>query len=292
MNETQETAISQDTPEIENTGDSWDNITLDDINSETADTGEDKLDEAGTDAETAGADQQNDVNAEADNGDTQQDAEEQTDQFVLKHLGEEKTVSRDEVVVLAQKGMDYDRIKQQLTEEREKAEKNSEIVRSLSELAKESGFAAPEDMLDDVKATLLSEKEGIDRGIALERLKLERREAEIAKREAKLSAESKSKESEAEKAAEAERRQQADIQNFLKAYPEVKPNSIPKEVWRDVGKGETLLNAYMKYENAQLKARLAAKEKAEENRARSTGSRQSVGSASVVDEFTAAWNEA
>ena len=34
MNETQETAISQDTPEIENTGDSWDNITLDDINSE------------------------------------------------------------------------------------------------------------------------------------------------------------------------------------------------------------------------------------------------------------------
>ena len=167
MNETQETAISQDTPEIENTGDSWDNITLDDINSETADTGEDKLDEAGTDAEAAGADQQNDVNAEADNGDTQQDAEEQTDQFVLKHLGEEKTVSRDEVVVLAQKGMDYDRIKQQLTEEREKAEKNSEIVRSLSELAKESGFATPEEMLDDVKATLLSEKEGIDRGIAL-----------------------------------------------------------------------------------------------------------------------------
>ena len=37
-------------------------------------------------------------------------AEKETDQFTLKHLDETKTVSREEVVTLAQKGMDYDRL--------------------------------------------------------------------------------------------------------------------------------------------------------------------------------------
>lgn len=43
--------------------------------------------------------------------DTAPEAEAETDRFTLKHLDEVRTVSRDEVIALAQKGLDYDRIR-------------------------------------------------------------------------------------------------------------------------------------------------------------------------------------
>lgn len=43
--------------------------------------------------------------------DIQPEAPVQTDRFELKHLDEVRTVSRDEVIALAQKGLDYDRIR-------------------------------------------------------------------------------------------------------------------------------------------------------------------------------------
>lgn len=281
---------TQATPEVEasTAADDWSNITLDDVASE--ETAEDKPETEETAPEQSEADQLEEKEGEeADTPEAEPEAEKQTDQFVLKHLDEERTVSRDEVVTLAQKGMDYDRVKQQLTEERDKG---VERERTLTALAKESGFKNADEMLDDVRATMLAQKENIDKGVAIERVKLERREAEIAKREEAIKAERESKDSEAAKTAEVEKKRQDDILSFAKAYPDVKPESIPKEVWKEVTKGETLLNAYIKYENAQLKAQIAAKEKAAENKARSTGSRQSAGSAAEVDEFTAAWNEA
>ena len=36
-------------------------------------------------------------------------------EFTLKHLDETKTVGRDEVISLAQRGLDYDRVKEKLT---------------------------------------------------------------------------------------------------------------------------------------------------------------------------------
>lgn len=43
--------------------------------------------------------------------DTAPEEEAETDLFTLKHLDEVRTVSRDEVIALAQKGLDYDRIR-------------------------------------------------------------------------------------------------------------------------------------------------------------------------------------
>ena len=60
-----------------------------------------------------------DASAEPEEPDDDQksaDAEPKADQFTLKHLDEVKVVGRDEVVSLAQKGMDYDRIRGKLNE--------------------------------------------------------------------------------------------------------------------------------------------------------------------------------
>ena len=52
-----------------------------------------------------------------DGKETNQDAQSET--FTLKVNKEEKTYSREEVISLAQKGADYDRVKEQLTRSRE-----------------------------------------------------------------------------------------------------------------------------------------------------------------------------
>lgn len=65
------------------------------------------------------------------------------DQFELKHLGEIKKVTRDEVIALAQKGMDYDRIRGRLDElSGEKDERRAEINRDLEQFAEEFPEAA------------------------------------------------------------------------------------------------------------------------------------------------------
>jgi hypothetical protein len=44
---------------------------------------------------------------------------------------------------------------------------------------------------------------------------------------------------------------------FLEAYPDVKPEDVPAEVWQEVAKGRNLLDAYVRYENKRLKDEMA-----------------------------------
>jgi hypothetical protein len=75
-------------------------------------------------------------------------------------------------------------------------------------------------------------------------------------------------------------RQQKDFQAFFEAYPDIKPNQIPAEVWQEVQNGKSLVDAYAKHENTQLKTKLAeyeAKFKAQEtNNANASSSPGSV----------------
>ena len=118
--ETMNTAIPEDTtPETDSTSameDDWDDIDLSDLQDDDL-SGEDREEDSDNDQnETPEADQQTEERAdeepeekpvEADEDTAQQSAEpEQT--FDLKFLGETKTVSKDEVVTLAQKGLNHD----------------------------------------------------------------------------------------------------------------------------------------------------------------------------------------
>jgi hypothetical protein len=60
-----------------------------------------------------------------------------------------------------------------------------------------------------------------------------------------------------QKTIEEQERKNADYQAFITSFPDVKPDTIPAEVWQEANKGKSLVDAYTRYENQQLKAQLA-----------------------------------
>ena len=73
---------------------------------------------------------------------------------------------------------------------------------------------------------------------------------------------------------------------FLEAYPDVKPEDVPAEVWKEVKEGRSLLDAYVRYENKRLKDEMAKFQQQQQNQhanqtnaASSTGSARDIGSA-------------
>ena len=88
--------------------DDWGEISLADEAEETTTTTE-------TEAETDD-NAENEVDQQSDSAKEEQEENdaESAESFVLKHLGTEQTVGRDEVIALAQKGLDYSRIRDKL----------------------------------------------------------------------------------------------------------------------------------------------------------------------------------
>lgn len=68
---------------------------------------------------------------------------------------------------------------------------------------------------------------------------------------------------------EADKKMYAD---FVTEFPDIKADTIPKEVWEAVNAGDTLVNSYMRYEHKQLKTQLAAKNSNTANAENSPGS--------------------
>ena len=153
----------------------------------------------------------------------------------------------------------------------------------LESLAKEQSMTI-EDFMDSTKASLRAKKDGTDYAAALQTIKMERREAAIAKREKEL----QDQQTQKAQADEADRRRRQDIADFRKAYPDVDGKSIPKEVWADVSKGMSLLNAYAKFDNARIREELEAERKNAENARRAVGSKADAGK-TKTDAFDALW---
>lgn len=234
--------------------------------------------------ETDPADQQEPVEGEDDTGETEK---EETDQFTLKHLDEVKTVSKEEVVTLAQKGMDYDRLKQKSEERYMALESEKKLVESriaiFDEIAKQGGFSDVGELIDNIQAEQLAQRTGVDTETALQQVRLERREKALAEKEKQLTSEKTSR-----------NKVDEDARAFVEKHPNVDFGAIPKEVWDKVNAGESLLSAYdgfmadkeqkeLAAENERLKAELEAAKKNAENKARSTGSATSAGKDSVSD---------
>ena len=252
----------------------------------------DELEENAT-PEIDEADPQKQIEGEADEGVTKsKEQPKETDQFTLKHLDEVKTVSRDEVVALAQKGMDYDRLKAK-SEERysalaaEKAVYDTQIA-DLTEIAIDSGYKDVAEMIDGVKAAKMVEKGDMpDIETALKQIRLDKREKALAEKEQGILS-----------AKDAKSKVDADVKAFYDKHPNVDFKSIPQEVWDKVNAGESLVIAYGDYihekakadlaaENARLKAENEAIKKNADNKTRSTGSISSAGKDSKADPWLA-----
>ena len=186
---------------------------------------------------------------------TEQPDGQDTDQYLeLKHLDEVRRVTKKEAQVLAQKGMDYDRI-------RGKVDKLQKYEDFLNEI--KGDFASLEDLMDDTRARLKADKDGISYEEALSKVK---------------EAPAKTKQNREEIL---EQIRQESIQEFAQNHPEIKAEDIPKEVWEDVFKTNNLEASYAKYEAKKLKEEKAVLEKNARNRSRSTGSMKSSGNSGL-----------
>lgn len=216
-----------------------------------------------------------------DKGDDKPDQKPETEnqRFKLKVNGEEFEVGLEEVIGLAQKGKDYDRVK----DERDKFKTDSETMNKLKgyesflkELADNSEMSVDQLMENTRARVLMSKDESLTEEEALKKV---REEA------------SKAAEKKESKKAEAtpEERRQAMFANFLQAYPDVKAEDIPQEVWNDAGRTFDLVGAYQRHENRQLRKEIETLRQNNKNKERSTGSTKSAGSRNANQAFDSLW---
>ena len=222
--------------------------------------------------------------------DNPEEKAEEDQPLTLKYMGEVKTVSREEAVTLAQKGMDYDRIKSRLDEKEKVESEYSAEMEFMTSLAKEQGLSLSE-FVDNTKAAILARKEDIPTEQALSRIKLERREAELARKESELAQKAKEVEQAKTDEASEKAKRDKDISEFRAEYKDVVFDSIPKEVWADVAKGKSLLDAYARYENKILREKLGTAEKNKDNAAKALGSKKTAGSSSTKSKWLDGWED-
>ncbi len=292
-------------PETDSTSameDDWDDIDLSDVVDDENDGAEQEETPVETETDTPEADQQTEEPGQEQQEDTPEadtdTAEEPAEQtFDLKFLGETKTVNRDEVITLAQKGLNYDKVLAERDTTKSELEQlgGISLLRDckefLEELAAESRMTVS-DLMDYTRAETLAKKEGLDSSVALQRIKLDKDRKAFEAEKARKEAERKAKN-------EAEEKQNRDILSFVQAYPEVQPQDIPKEVWDSVHRdGISLTAAYSAFENKKLREEVKAwKSKAEtaeqnyKNQQRSTGSQSTagVGTATKKDPIDLDW---
>lgn len=216
----------------------------------------------------------------------EQPSEPDTDQYLeLKHFDEVKKVTKDEAKVLAQKGMDYDRIRGKLDEANAVNAKLQKYESFLKEL--QGDFATIDDLMNDTRARVLSDKEGISYEDAVAKVKAANQQAEQkAQEQAKP---------QITKEDILEQMRQDSITAFISKYPTVKADTIPKEVWDDMQITNNLVASYERYTQTQaqiqkLKSENETLKKNAENKARSTGSMKSAGKPQK-DELDALWYE-
>ena len=221
--------------------------------------------------------------------------------FTLKVNKEEKEVSLEEMTALAQKGADYDRIK-------ERDAKSQQTIQELQ--AQIDGFAAKQGVLDVLD--IIAQKSGSSLEQLAESLYINfrksggasedaaREELKSAKLEKELGALKSQQTKQQEKASEEESRAQREMEQFRSEYPDVElTEELVDKLVPDVQKGMTLSAAYRKMEKAQeaekiaeLERKLAAKQQIAKNRRSSPGSQQDSGgsrSKDPFDEFMAAF---
>lgn len=228
------------------------------------------------------------------------EATQQPESFTIKVNKEERTVNRDEIITLAQKGADYDRVKAAADKSKSDNEALNQQLASMQpvydlicEIAKESKLEIT-DLLDGIRIQQLRNRENLSEGEAKERLARMKAERELEKLKAISTAKSPEQE-------QKERRDQ-EIAQFQKDFPDVNLGTLPvDELTADIQAGKTLSLAYQNYlmrqkdaEIQRLQAAAAAAEQNRRNRDASPGSTSDSGSRktkSATDDFWAAFVE-
>jgi phage-related tail fiber protein len=251
------------------------------------------------DAEEVSEGEENQEEASEEDGD---DADENNpageQMFTLKVNKEERQVGLAEMTTLAQKGADYDRVKEQLTESRQanqdlqgKLDKFQEAMDVL-EMISEATNTSIEQLVEQVHLNFLT-KDGKSESEARAEIRATKAEKQLKDIQAKQTKEKTA-------ANDAQSRAQKEIAEFHEQFPGVDlSEALCNQLMPDVQAGMSLTNAYRKMENARkdaeiadLQRKLAAEKQNKKNRSTSPGSQQDSGGRRVkteYDEFMAAF---
>ena len=246
--------------------------------------------------ETGGQTQPETTGGDAGGENAQQQAETQPKadapkMWTLRHMDEVRQVGEADMVVLAQKGLDYDRI-------RGKYDESKPVMELFGSFARQAGMSIP-DYVSFIR-TQAKQASGMSEAEARRTVELEDREAAVSAKEAEEAQRQNGANQAAQARAAADARRNADIAEFQRLFPDAAkdPKAIPQEVWASVRSGMSLVSAYSKYAVDQANAaRQAAEQKAaasaqnQQNASRSTGSMQSAGeSLASKDPFMEGWD--
>lgn len=278
-----EAAFDDDNQISEETGEEETEVT--DPDTQDSEDGEEAADEGEDTDDGDGSEEPGDGDGEDTNGTPVPET------FTLKVNKEERTVSREEMIAFAQKGADYDRVKDQLTESRNtvqdlqgKLDKYEGAIGVLESLATASGQTL-EQITEQMQLNLLM-RDGKSEAEA-------RAELRAVKAEAQLKA---VREQDAAKKAAAEdtqARADREVAQFRERFPDVElTEELCRELAPDVQKGIPLIEAYQKREIArkdaeiaEMKRKQAAQEQNRKNRDSSTGSQKDSGGRRTKSEF-------
>lgn len=215
--------------------------------------------------------------------DEQTETEEQQEEkghqlYTLKTPKGEKQCSLDEVLVYANKGMDYDGMRQDRDRLRD----------FLKEMAAPLNLSV-EELIDNTRARMLiqQKKEAGEELSEMEALTI------IQRNRAEKQAEAQATDEKA--ASEAAKAQM--IRAFVNEFPDVKATDIPADVWAECNRTGDLAGAYRKYADGLKDSEIKRLTKENEtlkqnqkNKDRSTGPRRSAGAATPKDPFDEAWD--
>lgn len=208
--------------------------------------------------------------------------------FTVKNREETRQVTREELIVMAQKGLDYDAVRaerDQLRQYRDEANPALELVKGYAQ----RNNMTVSDYLDFCRKQELM-RTGMDEQAADQTLQMEKRKADLDAQEARVNAQKVQQDTLLQQTKERQEARRKDMDAFLQAYPDVKADAIPKEVWAQVAQGVPLVSAYAMHENQRLKAELAAERQNKENKQRTTGS-LGANSGPEMDELDRLWAE-
>lgn len=210
--------------------------------------------------------------------------------FSLKVNGNTYQVPREKMTELAQKGMDYDRVRQQRDAARAFQQENESTIASLKALAESvSPGMTISDLIDRMRVNMLVAQD-VPEAVATERVARENAERMLREKSDAESAEATKKE-----------RVNAEIRDFQAKYPgvDVSEREI-REMSGDLAAGMSFVEAYQKRQLQEkesalesLRRQLEAEKKNNQNRASSPGSQSDAGSpktSNAFDEFIGAFN--
>jgi len=210
----------------------------------------------------------------------------ETDDFELdiRYNGQNQKLTREEATTLAQKGMNYDKIYNQL-----QSALNNPVLKVIEDNARKAGLSVEDYTnrmaqfqdtmsINQIASNFKKENPDVSDAVANQyaREVYKNQQAEQARRDA----------DKAKADADAENnRLYAEVQAFNQRFPDVDIEHLPNDVIDDINAGVPLMEAYLLYENQQLRNRVANNETNAKNKANAVGKVSANVSDDGVDPF-------